>query len=98
MIQQRPKIPKIPRIAPFARAIRKIHIQPARALTNKYLGEGEDFATKYGEVMTLFCEGHFGFGEIDKGLGIALAAGVDAAEVIALRDSWYGLGQHSQRI
>jgi hypothetical protein len=61
-------------------------------LTNKYLGGGEDFAIKYTEIMTLFCEGKFGFGEIDKGLSIALAAGVDASDVFALRDTGLGWG------
>ena len=60
-------------------------------LANKYLGE-DSFETKYTEIMNLFCEGGFGFGEIDLGYRIAAAAGVDAADVFALRDTGMGWG------
>ena len=62
-------------------------------LANKYLGE-DNFEDKYTEIMTLFCERGFGFGEIDLGYRIAAAnPGVDVSVIFGLREEGMGWGQ-----
>jgi hypothetical protein len=47
----------------------------------------------YDDIMTWFCDLHFGFGEIDLMLGLSSQYEVDVEEIIAMRQGGLGWGQ-----
>lgn len=60
-------------------------------------GKLTDWVT-YVDIMTWFCEEHYGFGEIDQMVNLAARYGVDVDYVFGLREGGKGWGQIKQQL